>query len=184
MALEIGPKSFGTYKIQAPDHGCFSNYLLRKIGTIRSLISSSFFLFSNQKITIIIKLIIMVMQVKSSGVVNFQLSLSLSLSPSPPLSHFQIVGNPNERDIAVSSYLLGLEYHVHDTSEWKLSLNHHMIPLTGLVRHRQCRYFTAVWLMSQRACVFVPVGTINPNRWRSVKTADSRAKHRYTHASK
>ena len=52
----------------------------------------------------------MMMQVKSAGVVNFQLSLS----------HFQIVGNPNERDIAISSYLLGLEYHVQDTSEWKL----------------------------------------------------------------
>ena len=60
MAPEIGPKSCGTFEKQAPDHWCFPSYLSPEIRTIRSLISSSFFLFPNQKITIIIKLIIMI----------------------------------------------------------------------------------------------------------------------------
>ena len=55
-----------------------------------------------------------------ASLLGSSVSSCLSLSPTPPLSHFQIVGNPNERDITVSSYLLGLEYHVQDTSEWKL----------------------------------------------------------------
>ena len=60
MAPAISLKSFGTFETKAPDHWCFPSYLSPEIGTIRRLISSSFFLFPNQKITIIIKLIIMI----------------------------------------------------------------------------------------------------------------------------